>query len=137
VFGSERGEPRNFVLRLVQSLARNETVRVPTDQVGTPTYSDDVARASGMIADARATGIWHVAGPDRISRLELARHAARAFGLSEMLIQGVPTSALGQLARRPLESGLVIDKLRERFGITMHSVGAALADLRAIIDRHE
>ena len=90
-----------------------------------------------MIADVRATGIWHVAGPDRISRLELARDAARAFGLSEMLIQGVPTSALGQLARRPLESGLVIDKLRERFGITMHSVGAALADLRAIIDRHE
>jgi dTDP-4-dehydrorhamnose reductase len=137
VFGFEAGEPRNFVLRLLQSLARGERVKVPTDQVGTPTYSDDVARGSGAIADARAAEIWHVAGPDRMSRLELARRTARAFGAREALIDGVPTSALGQLARRPLESGLRSDKLRERFGITMRSVDAALTDLRDIIERHD
>jgi len=137
VFGFETGEPRNFVLRLLRSFARGESVKVPTDQVGTPTYSDDVARASGAIAEARAAEIWHVAGPDRMSRLELARRTARAFGAREALIEAVPTSALGQLARRPLASGLRIEKLRERFGITMRSVDAALADLRDIIERHE
>ena len=137
VFGFEPGEPRNFVLRLLQSLGRGETMRVPTDQVGTPTYADDVAIASGLIAESRAAGIWHVAGPDRMSRVELARRTARMFGLSESLIAPVPTSALGQLARRPLASGLRSDKLRGRFGITLRSVDAALADLRAIIERHE
>ena len=72
-----------------------------------------------------------------MSRLELARRTARAFNAREALIEAVPTSALGQLARRPLASGLRIEKLRERFGITMRSVDAALADLRDIIERHE
>jgi len=137
VFGFERGEPRNFVLRLVRSLANGESVRVPTDQVGTPTYADDLATASGAIGGARATGVWNVAGPERMSRVELARRTAAAFDLRAWLIEPVSTAALGQVARRPLSSGLRIDKLRERFGITMRSVDAGLADLRAIIDRHE
>ena len=137
IFGWESGEPRNFVLRLVRSLRRGETVRVPIDQLSTPTYAEDLARASAEIADARAPGIWHVAGPDLMSRVELARRAASTFGLRAALIVAVPTAALGQLARRPLNGGLRTEKLRARFGVEMRSVGAALEDLRAIIDQHE
>ena len=133
VFGYEDGEPRNFVLRLVASLARGERVTVPDDQVSTPTYSDDLARASQLIADARAAGIWHVAGPDLISRAELARRTASAFGLRTDLVAAVPTSALGQPAARPLRSGLRCDKLRTRFSFAPRSVESALADLRARI----
>lgn len=135
VYGYEVGEPRNFTLRAIQSLRLGERVRAPKDQIGTPTYADDVASASARIADARAAEIWHVAGPDRMSRLELGQRAARAFGLREELVEGVPTSALGQAARRPLDGGLRADKLRERFGVVLRSVDAGLADLRAIIDR--
>lgn len=133
VFGYEPAEPRNFVLRLVASLRRGDRARVPEDQLSTPTYADDLARASSLIAGARAAGVWHVAGPDLLSRLEFARRIARAFDLSADLIEGVPTSALGQPAPRPLRSGLRCETLRARFDFAPRSVDEALADLRATV----
>lgn len=131
VFGYEAGEPKNFVLRLVASLRRGERVRVPSDQLSTPTYSDDLAHASVLIADARAAGVWHVAGPDVLSRVDFARRAAAAFGVSDAGIDTMMTAALAQPAPRPLRSGLRCDKLRDRFGFAPRSVNDALADLRA------
>ena len=130
VFGREPGEPRNFVLRLVASLARGERVTVPNDQWSTPSYSDDLAGASVLLADARETGVWNVAGPDLVSRDELARRAARAFDLPVEGIVPVPTSSLGQKAPRPLRGGLRVDKLAARFGVAPRSLDDALADLR-------
>ncbi len=137
IFGVERGEPRNFVLRLLHSLRRGERVRVPTDQVSTPTYADDLASASALIAERRESGIWHVAGPELLSRVELARRTADVFGLRRDLIEGVPTAALGQLAPRPLKGGLRTERLRARLGVAMRSVDAALADLHGKIARDE
>jgi len=137
IFGPEWGEPRNFVLRLVRSLQRGEKVRVPSDQLSTPTYAEDLATASASIADARASGLWHAAGPDHLSRAELAHLTAATFGLGGALIEAVPTAALGQLAPRPLRGGLRTERLHARFGIVMRSVETALADLRAIIERHD
>lgn len=131
VFGHEPSDPRNFVLRLVASLARGERVNVPDDQWSTPTYAEDLAAGSRMLADARATGLWHVAGGDLVSRVELARRAARAFGLPEAGIAPVPTSALGQRAARPLRGGLRIDRAR-RAGYAPRGLADALAHLRSM-----
>jgi dTDP-4-dehydrorhamnose reductase len=135
VFGYETGAPRNFVLRLVAALERGETVRVPSDQVSTPTYSDDLAGASALIAEARIGGIWHVAGPDVITRLELAHRAAAVFGLPPDLIQGALTAELDQIAPRPLRAGLRCEKLYQSFGFSVRSVDAALGDLRGRLDK--
>jgi dTDP-4-dehydrorhamnose reductase len=135
VFGYEAGEPRNFVLRLVGSLRRGERVRVPIDQISTPTYADDLARGSALVAAERAPGIWHVAGPDLVGRVELARRAAHVFGLGEDLIEPVTTAELRQAARRPLRGGLRCDRVRARFGFTLRSLDSSLADLHGRIAR--
>lgn len=131
VFGREPAEPRNFVLRLVASLARGERVSVPDDQWSTPTYVDDLAAASRMLAQTRPRGLWHVAGADLVSRVELARRAARAFGVPEAGIVPVPSGALGQRAARPLRGGLRIDKAR-RVGFTPRGLDDAFAHLRSM-----
>lgn len=131
VFGREPGEPRNFVLRLVASLRRGDAVRVPMDQWSTPTYADDLAAASRRLAELRADGLWHVAGPDLVSRDELARRAARAFDVDARHIEPVPTSALAQRAARPLRGGLRIDRLRSRTGFSPRPLDEALAALAA------
>jgi dTDP-4-dehydrorhamnose reductase len=133
VFGSEPLGPRNFVLRLVASLARGESVRVPNDQWSTPTYADDVARASAVLVGAAAAGLWHVAGPDLVSREELARRAARVFGVPTTGILAVPTASLGQRAARPLRGGLRTEKLRAFTGFAPRSLDAALANLRSVV----
>lgn len=130
VFGHEEPPAKNFVLRLVASLGRGETARVPADQVSTPTYADDLARASIRIAGA-GSGIWHVAGPDLVDRAELARRAARAFGLPSDGISAVATADLSQAARRPLRGGLLCDRYAAAFGAAGRPLDEALRDLRA------
>ena len=85
-------------------------MQVPRDQVGTPTYAPNLARAAMALAEKEARGVFHVAGPVLVSRDEFAREAARVFSLSPELIQPVASSEFNRLAPRPLQAGLVTSK---------------------------
>ena len=131
VFGHEPAPAKNFVLRLAAALARGERARVPDDQIANPTYADDLAAASVEIARSRGRGMWHVAGPDMITRDEFARLVADAFGADRGLIAGVPTSELGQAARRPLRGGLRYSRYSDQFARSpCRPLREALMDLR-------
>jgi dTDP-4-dehydrorhamnose reductase len=110
VYGWERRE-KNFVCRVVRSLAAGNTLLVPLDQIGTPTFAPNLAEVAVELALINATGVFHVVGPERASRLQLAEEVARTFGLDARLLRGVTTSQLGQPARRPLDAGLATEKV--------------------------
>jgi len=95
----------------IKSLLNNETVKVPDDQVGNPTLSSELANVSVLLAQRDRDGIFNVAGTGRVSRYEFAREAAYVFGLDESLIEPVKTESLAQAAKRPLNAGLVMDKV--------------------------
>lgn len=135
VYGQEPESPKNFVLRLISSLRRGERVRVPNDQVANPTYVEDLAVASIEIARTGEGGLWHVAGADLLARDAFARLIAESFGLDSTLVEGVPTSALDQLAARPLRGGLRCDRYAARFARSpVRPVRAALAHLRETLE---
>jgi dTDP-4-dehydrorhamnose reductase len=128
VFGADPGR-KNFLYGLIASLASGRRIRVPSDQISTPTYNVDLARAIASLVFRGASGIYHVCGPDRIDRLQLARTVAARMDLDSILIAGVPTSALGQRAPRPLAAGLSVGKLRQRHpDLVPRSLQAALSD---------
>jgi dTDP-4-dehydrorhamnose reductase len=128
VYGWEPSPGKNFVLRLVANLRKGERVTVPSDQLATPTWSAELA--TGAAAVAERPGIWHVAGPEFLSREGFARLIAEVFALDESLIASVPTASLNQPARRPLRGGLRTDKLRRETGLTFLPVREALLRLR-------
>ena len=101
---------KNFVSGLVRQLQAGQRMRVPSDQVSTPTLNRDLAQATLALAGAGASGIVHVAGPELMTRLDLARTVAAFFSLDGRLIHGVPTREIGQQALRPLRSGLRSDR---------------------------
>lgn len=115
VYGPETQE-KNFVAQLRRRLGRAERMRVPEDQVSSPTYNEDLAARTLDLLEREATGVWHVAGPDVMNRFSFARLAAEAFGLDVTLVQPIVTSELHQFARRPLKAGLRIEKLNAVFG---------------------
>lgn len=128
VFGTE--EPRkNFVLQVVDALRDGREFTVPSDQVITP--SDAISLASSVVEllDREARGIFHVAGPERLPRMDFARRVARAFALDAALLRPVPTDDLGLAARRPLRAGLSDDKLRRVLGHGLTPVDDALHEL--------
>jgi dTDP-4-dehydrorhamnose reductase len=130
VYGQDCGQ-KNYVYSLMRTLGSGKTMHVPQDQISTPTYNRDLAKVTVALAKRGCRGIFHVCGPKRMGRLEFASTIAAYLGLDGNLLVGLPTSALGQKAARPLSAGLSIDKLgRLHPELRMRSLTEGLADCR-------
>ena len=102
---------KNFLYSLRKGLAGTKPFRVPADQISTPTYNLDLAAAVVALAESGAHGVFHIAGPNLVSRLEFAQRAAAVLGLDPATLSGVSTAELAQIAARPLRGGLLTGKL--------------------------
>lgn len=128
VYGrAARGQ--GFIERLTQNLVAGRSVRLPNDQWGNPTSAANLAHATRRLWAAGAAGVWHVAGPDYITRADWGRQVAAYFHGDPSLIEGVPTAALGQPAARPLAGGLLTTRAATFLGISFWDGAAGLAHL--------
>ncbi len=106
VFGLEESG-KNFFYTLGRHIVQKKTLKVPSDQISTPTYAGFIARAVRSLVESGKKGTFHVAAKNRIGRSEFAFAIARRFGWDAQWIQPVLTAELGQKAKRPLNAGLV------------------------------
>jgi nucleoside-diphosphate-sugar epimerase len=60
-------------------LVRGQSVALYRDEWRSPTHVDDLVHASWQLASLDVTGVYHVAGAERLSRLELGRILAALF----------------------------------------------------------
>jgi dTDP-4-dehydrorhamnose reductase len=118
VHGWER-QRKNFVVRLIEGNRRGDRWRVPDDQIGSPTYAPNLADAVVALARDGAEGVFHVAGPQPASRFEFALEVANVFGLDETLIEPAATADLSQVAPRPLNAALRVDKAANRLPLAL------------------
>ncbi len=131
VYGPD-AKGKNYLYSVVRNLRQGRRMRVPEDQVSTPTYNRDFVGATCALVAAGACGIYHVCGPELVGRMEFAREIARLLGLNGDLLEGVRTAELGQRAPRPLRAGLLTEKLRRlRPEIRMRTLGESLMDCAA------
>lgn len=117
---------RNFVLRLIQRLRDGEAVEVPTDQVGSPTFTGDLAQAVHLLVERGATGTFHATGPEPVDRVSLATRVCGRFGLDPRRLVPRPTSALAQPAQRSLRVLLDCGKLRAAGAAPFRGIDAGL-----------
>jgi dTDP-4-dehydrorhamnose reductase len=115
VYGPD-AERRNFALRLVDRITVGETVLVPSDQWGSPTYTEDLALATRYLVERHSVGTFHATGPDFLDRGTLAQQICDQFGLDRNAVLMRPTSEIGQIARRSLRVRLDCEKIR-RLGV--------------------
>jgi dTDP-4-dehydrorhamnose reductase len=110
-------------------------MRVPADQVSSPTYNADLAAATVELCEREARGVYHVAGDGILDRFAFARLACEVFGLDASRLTPVATADLGQKAARPLKAGLLIDKARAFLRTPLRSPEAGLRAMRQAIER--
>ena len=128
VYGrASRGQ--GFIERLTENLAAGRPVRLPHDQWSHPTSAQNLADATRRLWAADATGVWHVAGPDYMTRADWGRQVARHFHRDPGLIEGVPTHSLGQPAARPLAGGLLATRATTLLGQSFWDAARGLANL--------
>src|SRR5215472_10422618 len=107
---------KNFLYTLRRLLSSGQTMRVPTDQLATPTYNEDLARATLALLRAGHTGLFHAAGPTMLSRINFARLACNLLSLDASLLIPLTTPELNQRAARPLIAGLDATLLNTTLG---------------------
>lgn len=87
--------PEDHMIRDIrQGHEREEPTTWFNDEMRQPARGDDLARAIWAIAalptDTRS-GFWHLPGPERLSRFDIAARAVDALGLDRSLILAAPT----------------------------------------------
>jgi dTDP-4-dehydrorhamnose reductase len=103
----------------IDALGRDETILCATDQYFTPADAGEVAKVIIALAAAGETGLYHLGGPERLSRRELLqavvdeyrRHARPRARIKECLLRDIPV-----VEARPLDLSMDSSRLRARLG---------------------
>ena len=102
---------RNFIQAILGAAQKGGPLRVVTDQVGCPTWNEDLAEALIALVESGARGTFHTAGAGAASRLDMAREILAAAGLKAP-VEGCLTADLPpRPAKRPARSVLATEKL--------------------------
>ena len=72
---------KNFIDRILELATQGDEVSVVTDQVGSPTWTRDLAEALVAMARHDAQGLFHVANDGACSRYEMVRFLADCLRL--------------------------------------------------------
>lgn len=120
---------KKFVHFVIDKLKKGEEVHVAKDHYGSPTLVDDIASALHHLCLKEKTGVYHVAGSERLSRYEMALKIADAFTFDKNLIKPIAAATLKQPAKRPMDSSLCIDKLKKE-GVEMSDFSTGIKKMR-------
>ncbi len=122
LYGVGKNVKSNFALWLYDKLSNRERIKVVTDQIGNPTYVEDLSFAILKVVEFDKEGVYNVGGRDFVDRYTFAVKFAEIFKFDKELITPVKTSELNQVARRPLNSGLITLKAQAELGLKPHGV---------------
>lgn len=107
--GSSKKPGGNFPLLMLRLARERGTVRVVNDQIGTPTYTPDLAAAVWQLAQNAEGGLFHLSNAGEVAFDEYAREVFRLAGV-ECNVESVSSEEYGAPARRPKYSTLANDK---------------------------
>ena len=115
VHGRGHGSRATATESVAWALAAGRPLRLFTDQVRTPVDAESVADAIARVLAAGHGGVFHLGGPERVSRHELGARVAAALGLDARLITAARQGDL-PLAARPADVSLDNRRAREVLG---------------------
>jgi dTDP-4-dehydrorhamnose reductase len=127
VYGHTHDGSRSNIISWVKSnLEQGKHIKVVTDQWRTPTLVQDLAKGILLIAQKRATGIFHISGKEMLTPYDMAMATATYYGLDAALIEKVTADTFTQPAMRPPKTGFDIAKAQAQLGYQPHSFAEGL-----------
>lgn len=120
----------NFMTKILDAAKTQPTLRVVSDQLGNPTQSGDLARATWHLIQKRPDldGLYHCVTQGTASRYDWALKIIELAGLQNEVI-AAKTSDFPAAAMRPLNSQLSCDKLFKDTGYRLPEWEASLRNL--------
>ncbi len=96
---------KSFVNTILRLSNERGSLSVVDDQIGSPTFSHELAELIVKLAETKRYGIYHATNEGLCSFYELAAAIKRLWGLN-MRIDPIPTAEYKTAAKRPLNSRL-------------------------------
>lgn len=118
---------RNFVHAILRRARETGQVRVVTDEIGNPTYVDDLAEAIARLIATEQYGIYHLVNEGSCSRWAFAAEILRQAGLDAATNVPILSSAF-QRPSSPPPFGALHNRNGAALGITLRPWQEALAD---------
>lgn len=118
---------KNFVETMLRLGAEKDELSVVDDQIGSPTWTVDLARAIIALIDHGCRGVYHAANADYCSWNDFARAIFEEAGIT-VSVKPMTTTELNRPARRPLYSTLECSKLAADTGFQPQPWRSALRD---------
>ena len=128
----------NFVQTMLNVARAGKPLKVVSDQVGSPTYTFDLAAATLDLLDHGANGVWHVSNASETTWFDFARAIFEEFGLNPDLqpITSADWKATKpDSATRPSYSVLDVEPFARLVGRPMRHWREALHDYRLELER--
>ncbi len=124
---------------MVQVAQAGKPLTVVNDQIGSPTFTPDLAAAILDLLDSGASGLWHVTNSGQTNWFDFAKATLEEFGLKAEIspissadwAQKRPTSAI-----RPGFSVLDLSALERQIRRPMRPWREGLADFRLAVQKN-
>ena len=116
----------SFFNWVVRSLREKTPINVVYDQINNPTWAQSMAKIIGLCVEKEISGIYHWGDAEFVSRYKFAKMISKHYNLETDLIVPKSTEELGQVAPRPLKSGLLSDRIVEVLDIQQPSINECL-----------
>lgn len=116
---------RHFVEAILHRADRNEALRVVNDQIGSPTWTEDLSEATLALIDAGARGTYHLVAAGHCSWYDFACQILREAG-RDVAITPCTTAEFPRPARRPARGVLSTAKAKGVLGRALPAWDVAL-----------
>lgn len=113
---------KNFCKTMMHLTATKPQLKVVFDQVGTPTYALDLAKAIAVVLerfDGTQTGIYHYSNEGVCSWYDFTKMIAEYNGTTECDVQPCHSNEFPSPVARPSYSVLDKTKIKEIFGVSV------------------
>ena len=104
------------------------TLEVVDDQVGSPTYTKDLAAAVDLLIDKNVKGIFHISNRGTCSWFQFAKKILKEAGVNDVEVIPIKSKQLLRPAKRPAYSVLSNQKFTQATGKIMQPWQLALQD---------
>jgi dTDP-4-dehydrorhamnose reductase len=125
---------KNFVKTMISLMKNNNTVKVVNDQIGSPTYANDLAKfiIEIIMNSKNKSGLFHYSNEGEISWFEFAKSIKELYMLDCEII-GVSSKEFKTIAKRPKYSLLNKSKIKKTFNLEIPNYKQSLEDCIKVI----
>jgi dTDP-4-dehydrorhamnose reductase len=130
IYGAGFGPRGTASEGIAWALREGRTVDLFTDEYRTPVDAESVTPALLALLEGRQGGVFHLGGPERLSRYELGQRVARTLGLPTEALRPVLQSDRPMLAARPADVSLDSSRAVRELGYRPRPAEDAIRDGR-------